>query len=182
MSDLKVQETVIPGFYEIDLVVNSDNRGSFKENYQQEKLEALGLPHFEIKQNNVAFNKLRGVTRGLHAEPWEKYISVASGQVFGAWVDLRQGPTFGKTFTLLITPEKAVFVPRGIANAYQTLEDNTVYTYLVNDFWSADKKYQALNAFDSALKIDWPIAKDQALVSDKDLNNPLLSEVSPMEF
>jgi dTDP-4-dehydrorhamnose 3,5-epimerase len=140
-NDLKVSETNIPGLYEIDLVVNGDNRGWFKENYQAAKLEALGLPHFEVVQNNFSYNVERGVTRGLHAEPWEKFISVANGSVFGAWVDLRQGPSFGRTLTLEINPGKAVFVPRGVANGYQTLEENVTYTYLVNEHWSPQAAY-----------------------------------------
>jgi dTDP-4-dehydrorhamnose 3,5-epimerase len=181
-SNLGVKETVIPGFYEIDLVIHGDSRGWFKENYQKEKLEALGLPAFEIVQNNFSFNAQKGVTRGLHAEPWEKFISVANGSVFCAWVDLRKGDSFGQTFSLELNPGKAVFVPRGVANGYQTLEDNVTYTYLVNAHWSAELKYAAVNLFDPELGINWPFGKDQAIVSDKDLQNPLLKDVTPMEF
>lgn len=180
-SELAVKETVIPGFYEIDLVVHGDNRGWFKENYQKEKLEALGLPAFNIIQNNFSFNEERGVTRGLHAEPWEKYISVANGSVFGAWVDLRAGPSFGQTLTIEITPDKAVFVPRGVANGYQTLTENVTYTYLVNAHWSPETKYTFVNLFDSELGIEWPIPRDQAIISDKDGAHPTLKNVTPME-
>jgi dTDP-4-dehydrorhamnose 3,5-epimerase len=182
MADLAVRETVIPGFYEIDLVVHGDNRGWFKENYQKEKLEALGLPKFEVIQNNFSFNAQKGATRGLHAEPWEKFISLANGKVFCAWVDLREGDSFGKVLTMELTPEKAVFVPRGVANGYQTLEENITYTYLVNAHWSADAKYAAVNLFDPALGINWPVGKGEAIVSEKDMNNPLLADVSPMDF
>jgi len=183
MSDqLAVRETEIPGFFVVDLVLHGDNRGWFKENYQREKMEALGLPHFEIVQNNFSYNQERGVTRGLHAEPWEKFISLANGRIFGAWVDLRAGDSFGKVVTMEITPEMAVFVPRGVANSYQTLETNITYTYLVNAHWSADAKYASVNLFDPTLNIDWPISKDQAIVSEKDNNNPLLADVTPMEF
>jgi dTDP-4-dehydrorhamnose 3,5-epimerase len=181
-NELAVKETAIPGMYVIDLVLHGDERGWFKENYQQEKMEALGLPHFEAIQNNFSFNAEKGVTRGLHAEPWEKFISLANGRVFGAWVDLRQGDSFGKVFTMEITPDKAVFVPRGIANGYQTLETNITYTYLVNAHWSPDAKYASVDLFDRALNIDWPISKDRAIVSEKDRNNPLLADVQPMEF
>jgi dTDP-4-dehydrorhamnose 3,5-epimerase len=182
MGDLNVREIDIPGFYVIDLVLHGDSRGWFKENYQKEKMEALGLPAFQPIQNNFSFNADRGVARGLHAEPWEKFISLANGRVFGAWVDLRKGDGFGKVFTMEITPEVAVFVPRGVANGYQTLEENITYTYLVNDHWSADKKYAAVNMFDPALNIAWPIARDQAIVSDKDKATPMLADVEPMEF
>lgn len=181
-NDLIVRETIIPGFYEIDLVVNGDNRGWFKENYQRAKMEALGLPHFEIVQNNISFNAESGVTRGLHAEPWEKFISVANGRVFGAWVDLRKGDSFGKVLTIEITPEKAVFVPRGVANGYQTLEDNVAYTYLVNEHWSPEAKYASVNLFDGHLNINWPVPKAQAIISEKDAANPALEDIIPMEF
>jgi dTDP-4-dehydrorhamnose 3,5-epimerase len=182
MSDLQVKPTLIPGLFEIDLVVHGDNRGWFKENYQKAKMEALGLPAFEVVQNNFSFNAEQGVIRGLHAEPWEKFISLANGKVFGAWVDLRKGDSFGKVFTAEITPEKAIFVPRGVANGYQTLEPNITYTYLVNAHWSPDAKYAAVNLFDPELGIDWPIGQDQAIISEKDIANPLLKDVSAMEF
>lgn len=181
MSDLKVTEADIPGFFVVDLVLHGDNRGWFKENYQKEKMEALGLPAFDVVQNNFSYNQERGVTRGLHAEPWEKFISVANGKVFGAWVDLRKGPTFGKTFSMEITPDKAVFVPRGVANGYQTLEENITYTYLVNAHWSPEAQYTFVNLFDPAVNINWPIPKEQAIISDKDAQHPLLKDVTPME-
>jgi dTDP-4-dehydrorhamnose 3,5-epimerase len=181
-KELKVTETPIPGLFEVDLVVLGDNRGWFKENYQAAKMEALGLPHFEVVQNNFSFNVEKGVTRGLHAEPWEKFISTANGRVFCAWIDLRKGPGFGKTHTMELNPGRAVFVPRGVANGYQTLEENVVYTYLVNAHWSPETKYTMVNAFDAAVDIDWPIPKDQAVVSDKDTTHPSLSEITPLEI
>lgn len=181
-QELAVRETIIPGFYEIDLVVHGDNRGWFKENYQRAKMEALGLPHFEIVQNNFSYNEEVGATRGLHAEPWEKFISVANGKIFGAWVDLRAGASFGTVLTMEITPEKAVFVPRGVANGYQTLTSNLTYTYLVNDHWSPETSYTFVNLFDPALGITWPIAQDKAIYSEKDAAHPLLKDVTPMEF
>ena len=173
---------IIPGFYAVDLVVNGDSRGWFKENYQQAKLEELGLPHLEAVQNNISYNSETGVTRGLHAEPWDKFISLATGRALGAWVDLRKGPSFGQSLIMELDPGKAVFVPRGVANGYQTLEPNVTYTYLVNAHWSPNAQYKAVNLFDPNIGIKWPIAKDQAIISDKDKNNPMLSDISPMEF
>jgi len=182
MSDLQVEPTNIPGFYIVTLPLHGDNRGWFKENYQAEKMESLGLPHLDVVQNNFSFNVEKGVTRGLHAEPWEKYISVANGSVFGAWVDLRKGDSFGQTLTLEITPDKAVFVPRGVANGYQTLAENVTYTYLVNAHWSPEAQYTFVNLFDPEIGIDWPIGKDQAIISEKDAGHPMLTDVIPMEF
>jgi dTDP-4-dehydrorhamnose 3,5-epimerase len=181
-QNLSITETAIPGLFEIDLVVHGDNRGWFKESYHAAKMEALGLPSFTVVQNNFSYNAEKGVTRGLHAEPWEKFVSIANGTIFGAWVDLRVGDTFGKTVTLELTPGKAVFVPRGVANGYQTLEENVAYTYLVNAHWSAEAHYTFVNLFDPALAIAWPIPKDEAIISDKDTQHPLLADVIPMEF
>jgi dTDP-4-dehydrorhamnose 3,5-epimerase len=177
VNELAVKESEIPGLYIIDLVLLHDDRGWFKENYHKQKLEALGLPEFTIVQNNFSFNKDVGVTRGLHAEPWEKFITVANGHVFGAWVDLRPGKNFGKTVTVEITPGKAVFVPRGVANGYQTLEANVTYTYLVNAHWYPEALYTYVNLFDPDLNIVWPIPKSSAIVSEKDKIAPLLSQI-----
>src|SRR6478736_3477602 len=140
---LTAHETPIPGVVLYDLPVHGDNRGWFKENWQREKMVALGLPDFRPVQNNISFNEKAGTTRGIHAEPWDKFISVATGRIFGAWVDLRQGPTFGAVFTAQLDPSQAIFVPRGVGNSYQTLAPGTAYTYLVNDHWSADAAYTA---------------------------------------
>lgn len=180
-NELTVTETPIPGFYVVKLPVHGDNRGWFKENYQKEKMEALGLPTFDVVQNNFSYNDQTGATRGLHAEPWEKFISVANGSVFGAWVDLRAGDSFGTTFSIEINPGVAVFVPRGVANGYQTLEDNVTYAYLVNAHWSPDAKYTMVNLFDSQIGIEWPISKDRAIVSEKDMAHPALADVIPIE-
>lgn len=177
MSKLSVKESPIKGLFVVELDLFEDNRGWFKENYQKKKLEALGLPKFEVVQNNFSYNKDIGATRGLHAEPWEKYISVANGKVFGTWVDLRPGTDFGKTFTTEITPNIAIFVPRGVANGYQTLEENVTYTYLVNEHWSPEAKYTFVNLFDDELNIQWPIAKRQAIYSEKDKGHPSLDYV-----
>lgn len=58
--------------------------------------------------------------RGLHAEPWDKYISVADGgSVLGAWVDLREGENFGHVYQTVIDASKGIFVPRGVANGFK---------------------------------------------------------------
>ncbi|WP_394938846.1 sugar nucleotide-binding protein [Psychromicrobium sp. YIM B11713] len=179
---LGVTHTSIPGLLFFDLPVHGDNRGWFKENWQREKMLALGLPDFGPVQNNISFNEKAGTTRGIHAEPWDKYVSVAAGKIFGAWVDLREGPSFGAVFTAELDPSQAVFVPRGVGNAFQTLEDGTAYAYLVNDHWSeaAQAQYTFLNLADETVGIRWPIPLSQAELSAKDEAHPRLSDVVPM--
>lgn len=175
-----IQKTAIEGLLEIDISQIEDARGYFQEKFQKEKLVAAGLPtDFVPVQQNISFNKEVGVTRGLHAEPWEKYISIISGKAFGVYVDLRPGENFGKIVTIELTPSKAVFVPRGVANGFQTLEPNTYYQYLVNDHWSQAGKYLSVNIADPALAIEWPISLDKAIISDKDKKAPMLKDLSP---
>jgi dTDP-4-dehydrorhamnose reductase/dTDP-4-dehydrorhamnose 3,5-epimerase len=179
---LTARETPIPGVVLFDLPVHGDNRGWFKENWQREKMVSLGLPDFRPVQNNISFNEKAGTTRGIHAEPWDKFISVATGRIFGAWVDLREGPSFGAVFTAELDPSQAIFIPRGVGNAFQTLADNTAYTYLVNDHWSADAQgqYTFLNLADETAAIAWPVPLERAELSDKDKAHPRLADVTPM--
>ncbi len=177
---LRATKTAIPGLVIWDLPVHGDNRGWFKENWQREKMIAAGMPDFGPVQNNVSFNSSAGTTRGIHAEPWDKYISVATGRIFGAWVDLRDRPTFGTVVTAELDPSRAVFVPQGVGNGFQTLEPNTAYTYLVNDHYSPDGVYTSLNPADRTIAIDWPIPLDQAELSAKDRAQGPLSDVVPV--
>lgn len=181
-QNVQVEETAIPGMLELILPVHEDSRGWFKENWQKEKMVNAGLPDFHPVQNNVSFNTHRGTTRGLHAEPWDKYISVLSGKIFGAWVDLRPGPSFGIVHTAVVGPDRALFIPRGVANGFQTLEDQTVYSYLVTEHWTehARSEYSYVNLADPELAIDWPIALSQAVISAADKNHPLLDAAKPV--
>jgi dTDP-4-dehydrorhamnose 3,5-epimerase/reductase len=177
---LRAVSTAIPGLVIWDLPVHGDNRGWFKENWQREKMVAAGMPDFGPVQNNVSFNESAGTTRGIHAEPWDKYISVATGRIFCAWVDLRDGPTFGTVVTAEVDPSRAVFVPQGVGNGFQTLEPNTAYTYLVNDHYSPDGVYTSLNPADATIAVDWPIPLDRAELSAKDRAQGPLSDVVPI--
>ncbi|MDJ1371492.1 dTDP-4-dehydrorhamnose reductase [Gulosibacter molinativorax] len=181
---LATRATPIDGLVIVDLTVHPDNRGWFKENWQREKMVAAGIPDFGPVQNNMSFNAEAGITRGLHAEPWDKFVSVATGAVFGAWCDLRAGsPTYGQVATTTITPDVAVYVPRGVANGFQALEDGTAYSYLVNDHWSPDAEYAFVNLADPALGIDWPLPLtdlSDTHLSDKDRAHPPLAEVVPI--
>lgn len=162
-----MRETPIDGLIVYDLSLHEDNRGWFKENWAGQ--------HLTPKQNNVSFNTHAGTTRGMHAEPWDKWVSVATGKVYGAWVDMREGsPTFGAKFGVEITPATAVFVPRGVANGFQALEDNTSYIYLVNQRYNPNGTY----AFCSYKEIEWPLAPTQLSAADKE--HPMLVDATPV--
>ena len=145
------------------LDVHADNRGWFKENWSGQRLRPV--------QNNISFNARVGATRGMHAEPWDKWVSVATGRVFAAWVDLREGSeTFATKFGVEIGPDTAVFVPRGVANGLQALEDATTYTYLVNARYNPNGAY----AYCSYREIDWPLEPTE--LSEADQKHPPLAD------
>jgi dTDP-4-dehydrorhamnose 3,5-epimerase/reductase len=177
-----VEATPIPGLRRISLDIREDERGWFEETYQSEKFADLGLGFFRPVQANASHNLQVGVTRGFHAEPWSKLVTVTNGAVFSAWVDLRPGLTFGATHTAEIRPGTSFFVPKGVANSYQSLEAGTSYIYLVDGIWRPSLSYPSINLFDTSQAIEWPIPAGKASVSPKDLANPSslkLAETQP---
>jgi dTDP-4-dehydrorhamnose reductase len=179
---LTATPTPIPGLLVVHLPVHGDSRGWFKENWQRDKMTKIGLPDFGPVQNNISFNTEVGTTRGIHAEPWDKYVSVATGKIFGAWVDLREGSSFGSVYSTELDPSIAIFVPRGVGNSFQTLLPDTAYSYLVNAHWSAERQaqYTFLNLADETVAIPWPIPLDEAAMSERDRMHPRLPDVVPM--
>ena len=180
MAELALERTAIPGLLVLRLDLRRDERGWFMESWQRARMTALGLPDFGPVQSNVAFNASRGTTRGMHAEPWDKLVTVVTGRAYGAWVDLREGGTFGTTYAVDLEPGTAVFVPRGVANGYQTLVDDTAYSYLVNDHWRPDLAYPAVDLSDAAVAIEWPVPYGERIMSDRDRTAPPLADVAPV--
>ena len=125
---------------------------------------------------------MRPLRRSETTHGYDRRASIAAGKVMGAWVDLRAGDSFGTVVTSELDPSCAVFVPRGVANGFQALEDETSYVYLVNDHWRAHtgSGYTFVNAGDPGLAIPWPIPLEQATLSDKDRGHPLLGAVAPV--
>ncbi|MSZ76371.1 MAG: sugar nucleotide-binding protein [Actinobacteria bacterium] len=175
-----MDRTAIPGLLVVRLPLHRDERGWFKESWQREKMVALGLPDFAPVQSNLSFNTRRGATRGIHAEPWDKLVTLGAGRVFAAWVDLRAGETFGRAVHLELDPSVAVYVPRGVANSYQSLDDGTVYTYLVDGHWRPGVRYPALHLGDESAAIPWPIPLAEAQISAADRQHPRLVDLDPV--
>jgi dTDP-4-dehydrorhamnose 3,5-epimerase len=177
MSELKLRPTSIDGLYEVALVVNRDDRGSFREVFQAEKLAGLGLPTLGPVQWNISENNARGTLRGIHAEPWDKYVHMITGEAFAAIVDLRRAsPTYKAVETFTLTQQNALYVSRGLGNSYQVTSDGGVYGYLVNQHWSPDAQYSLISYRDPQLAIRWPIEPDPSLISEKDQNHPPLAD------
>src|SRR5262249_44177863 len=115
-----------------------------------------------------------------HAEPWDKLVTLTSGRAYTAWVDLRAGRGFGATYALELEPGTAVFVPRGVANGYQTLADDTTYSYLVNDYWRPDLDYVTLDHADRAPALAWPWPHSERVPPERARPAPPLAAVEPL--
>jgi dTDP-4-dehydrorhamnose 3,5-epimerase len=180
MGNHLVTPTEIPGLVVVQLKLHEDTRGWFKEGWHRAALAEAGLPDLGPVQHNTSFNFHRGTLRGIHAEPWDKFVSVTHGRAHGVWVDLREGDNFGTAVRVDLEPTIAVYVPRGVGNAYQTLEDETTYEYLVNAHWSPEARYVAVNPADPTIAVDWPIPLAESIISEKDQTTPNLDAVTPM--
>lgn len=182
MRDLRVEPTEIPGLLIVRLGLQYNDDGWFKEDWHRAKMVALGLPDFDPVQRNITHVVSRGTTRGFLAEPWDRLVSVVQGRAMGAWVDLREGEGFGRTVTCDLDLGTAVFIPRGVANAHQVLEDDTTFTFLLEHHWTPQGRGRAssVDLFDPELDIPWPIGRDQAIVAHRDKLNPRLADAKPI--
>jgi dTDP-4-dehydrorhamnose 3,5-epimerase/reductase len=166
------------GLWIVDLEVREDAErpgAAFREVFHAEQMQALGLPTFEPVQWNISESRA-GTLRGFHAEPWEKLVHVAHGAAFAAIADLRpDSPTVGAVWSGTLDRTRALFVARGLGNAFQALADPTVYAYLVNAHWREDVAYPAVAWDDPDLGVGWPITDDRLALSSRDRANPTLA-------
>ena len=167
---MKVEQTAIPGVLRIEQELQPNADGWFKENFHREKLAELGM---DVVQHNVAYFETAGIVRGIHAEPWDKYLSPSSGRVFVAIVDLRAGDGFGQVETFELGTSDALYVPRDVGNSFCTLTPHTTYNFLVNEHWSPERV--TVDLFDPELAIEWP-AQDLKY-TERDAANPSLAQL-----
>ncbi len=179
-STLKVEGTTIEGLYTVKYKVFKDERGSVMEFYRQSEFEAAGLPSLGERPQVNAPLTVKGALRGVHAEFAHKLVSVASGEVYAAIVDLRkESPTAGKWQGFTLRRGEGLFISSGLGNSFQSTSDEpSVYLYYFEDEWRPDMPGLACNPLDSELAIDWPIKLGKGMIiSEKDLNSSSLKEV-----
>lgn len=180
---MEFQETSLKGAYIIKPKIFRDERGFFLEFYSKKLFDEQGIKA-DFVQDNHSMSFKKGVLRGLHFQlpPNEqtKLVQVTRGKVYDVIVDLRKNsPTFGKWegFELGADNFEMLFIPRGFAHAYCTLENNTEFMYKVDGFYAPESD-SGIIWNDPDLKIDWPIKnpilseKDSHLQTFKKFNSP----------
>lgn len=171
--------TAIEGVSLVQSPLYRDDRGYFQELYNQRDFAAAGLPT-DWFQDNMSLSA-KNVVRGLHYQmerPQAKLVRVLRGAVIDYAVDLRRSsPTFGKHVAVELREGdgKALFIPKGLAHGFVSLEDNTVMSYKVNDIHHTAGERTLLWS-DHALGIQWPVSSAEALLSAKDALGKPLSE------
>jgi len=173
--------TDIPDVVIIEPTVHGDDRGYFVETFRADKLEEFLGYKINFCQDNESKSS-RGVLRGLHYQlapaAQTKLVRVISGRVLDVAVDIRKGsPTFGKhvAVELTSTNKRQLLVPRGFAHGFVVLEDDTVFAYKVDNYYSPECD-RGISFDDDALGINWQVLHSELNLSAKDKVQPKLSE------
>jgi dTDP-4-dehydrorhamnose 3,5-epimerase len=168
---MKFEETALPGVLVITPKIFRDSRGHFLETYNQRLMSEAGLPTLWV-QDNFSFSK-KHVLRGIHyqvTQPQGKLVRVTQGAVLDVAVDLRRSsPAFGKHVAVELSDEngRMLWIPAGFGHAFLVLSDVAGFAYKVTDYYSpAGERTIVWN--DADLAIRWPVAAEEATVSEKD--------------
>ncbi|MBA3025017.1 MAG: dTDP-4-dehydrorhamnose 3,5-epimerase [Sulfurimonas sp.] len=182
---MKFVRTAIPEVIICEPKVHGDERGYFVETFRQDKLEEFLGYSINFCQDNESKSS-RGVLRGLHYQlhpaAQTKLVRVIQGRVLDVAVDIRKNsPTFGKhvAFELSAENKRQMLVPRGFAHGFVVLEDDTVFAYKVDNYYSPEND-RGIAFNDEALGIEWMVAHDELKLSAKDQTQPKLSETNDL--
>ena len=172
----------IPDVWVFEPKVHGDERGYFVETFRKDEFEdALGYKVNFTQDNESKSSK--GVLRGLHFQlaphAQSKLVRVFEGAVLDVAVDIRKGsPSFGQHVAVELSDDnkKQMFIPRGFAHGFVVLTDTATFAYKVDNYYSPECD-RGLAFDDIDLNIDWQLPKQQLLLSDKDTQQPSLSEL-----
>ncbi len=173
---MKKIDTPFQGVFILQPDVYEDERGFFMEIYNQRKFVELSGLTIQFVQDNLAHSEY-GVLRGLHYQKGEyaqaKLVTVLKGKVQDVIVDLRRdSQTYGKYFSIILSEEnkKQLFVPRGFAHGYLSLDDDTLFYYKIDNIYHKESEAGIYYA-DKNLNIDWIIVP-RLILSEKDKKLP----------
>ncbi len=185
-SVMEYIKTDIDGVWIIEPKVFNDPRGYFFEAWKQSEFDEHIGKHVEFVQDNESKSSY-GVLRGLHYQKGEysqaKLVRVIKGRVLDVAVDLRKSsPTFGKHVKVELSEQnkRQLFIPRGFAHGFLVLSDEAIFTYKVDNVY-APQHEASIRWNDETIGIEWGIAQDAVLTSDKDLRGASLSEADVFE-
>lgn len=179
---MQIEDTTIDGLTVIHVKRVEEGRGAVREVYRRSTYQETLLEDVSWAHVNLTYT-VQGAVRGLHAEDMRKLITVAHGEVFGAYVDVRrESDTFGNVYYLSIVPGIQVLVPRGVCNGFQATSDGGAeYLYMFDREWTPTMSGSALTPLDPDLAIPWPMeidAGNREQISRKDADAPTFEQLS----
>ena len=169
-------ETPLQGAFVIELEAYPDERGFFARTWCQDEFASRGLES-RFVQSSISFNHRAGTLRGMHyqAAPWEetKLVRCTRGAIFDVIIDLRPGsPTRTRHYGVMLSESNrlTLYVPRGFAHGFQTLEDATEVEYQVSEIYKPEAA-RGVRWDDPTFAIAWPAA-DHRIMLPRDRNYP----------
>ncbi len=179
---MKITKTAIDGVFIIEPQVFEDERGYFFESWNAAKMKEAGLDYNFIQDNQS--KSCYGTVRGIHFQKGEfaqaKLVRVLEGTVLDVAVDLRRGsPTFGKYVAVELSAEnkKQLMIPRGFGHGFSVLSKTAVFAYKCDNVYNKASE-GGIRFDDPQIGVDWKINPQEAILSEKDKNAPLLKEVT----
>ena len=168
-------ETELEGAFILEPEILEDERGFFARTWCRREFEARGLCA-EWVQCNISFNRKKGTLRGMHyqAAPYEevKLVRCTMGSIYDVIIDLRpESSTFMQNAGVVLTAQNRtmLYIPKGFAHGFLTLEDNTEVFYQMAEFYVAECA-RGVRWNDPAFGIQWPT--DVRVISKRDQNHP----------
>lgn len=172
------RETPLAGAFVLEAERIEDERGFFARSYSREEFAAHGLDP-DVAQCSISYNHRRGTLRGLHFQtsPFEevKLVRCTRGSIWDVIVDIRPGsPTRGKHFAVVLSAEarNALYIPKGFAHGFITLEEAAEVFYQISASYSAEHA-RGYRWDDPTFAIPWP--EPATVISERDRNLPLFS-------
>jgi len=182
-------KTPFAGVFYMPLKVFNDERGFFTEMGRMPEVEELTGESFSIQQLNLSSSDTN-VARGFHAEGWNKLVTVTTGVALCAFADIKpESNTFGQVLMMKLGQGEGVnfgsiYLPQGIANSFLVLEGPMLYSYAVDKLYKDRNTANdiAISLFDPDLGVEWPIDKEQMIISQRDIDTISLREKFPQKF
>lgn len=175
---MAIIKTEFPGLIIFEPTVLKDSRGYFFESYSERVFNTEGITarFVQDNQSKSSYGVLRGLHYQLNPYAQTKLVRVLSGKILDVAVDIRKGsPTYGKAFSIELSAEnnKQLLIPKGFAHGFSVLSETAEVMYKCDEFYNKESEGGILYN-DPSLNIDWQIPADKAIVSEKDLQQPLL--------
>lgn len=172
MSNFLFTKLDLEGAYLIEYFSAGDNRGGFSKSYEKNIYKEAGID-FSLNETFISISA-KNVIRGLHFQtrnPQAKLVSVPRGKVYDVIVDLRpESPTFKKWegYELSAQNHRALYVPRGFAHGFASLEEGTLMLYQCDGVYDKDTD-TGIRYDDPDIGIEWPVEKGKDIHSQRDL-------------